>query len=146
MTKDEQGRQWLVREIAQDLRLRPEVVDLVLKRFQDIAVESMVNDDKFVLDGLFTVNANDHESRIGPDGKKLPPQRRLSVKLSTNIRKLYRLQHDKFSDKPGIINRDTWRDALRWQRTTGSSPDSKKKKVVRTVVPIPRGLPTPPSV
>lgn len=124
-------RAWLVREIAKDLRMRPEVVDLVLKRFQDIAVECLVNDDKFVLDGLFSVSSSEHEGRLSPSGEPLPRQKRLSVRLSENIRKLYRLQHDVFLDKEGIVNRDSWRDALKWKKKT------QKNRPVETLPQVP---------
>lgn len=118
----EYGRQDLIREIASDLRIREEVVDLVLKRFQDVAMERLVNHESFPIDGLFSVTGSDQKSRLGPNGETLPSQRRLTVKLSTNVRSLYRLQHDVFSDKPGLVNKDTWRDALRWKKEGNLAP------------------------
>lgn len=110
----------LFRDIAADLGVHPATVDRVVHRFLDIAVESMVNEGEFPLQGIVLVKESDYSPSPGPNGETLPPQKRISVRLSRNIRNLYRLQHDSFSNKPYIINRDTWRDALSWKK---NNPD-----------------------
>lgn len=108
------SRDDLVKEIARDVNVPAPLVDLVLRRFMDIAVEEVVNHRSFPLKGLFSLRPYQVKGTVGPNGELLPPQERTRLKMSKALGVLIRLQREQFGDKPFFVNRDTWRGALKW--------------------------------
>lgn len=129
----------LVSEIADDLNIRVEVVEAILERFTDIAIEKIVNDEGFTLMNVFSVNPHDEGKLVIPESSngEVPSQvvegrKKIHSRLSRNVRALYRLQNDKFPDKPNIVNRDNWRDALKWakQKKIQNRPQQPEKPTI----------------
>lgn len=121
LTKDE-----LIRTIASESQVRREVVALVLEKLTDVAIEEIVNKGSFRLENLFTVTEHEVKNLVVPKGKGspggvIPATTRLSTKLSITVRKLYKLQKE-FPASPGIVNRDSWRDALKWREEGNHGP------------------------
>lgn len=124
LTKDE-----LIKVIAQESHVRREVVALVLEKFADIAIEEIVNKGTFRLDNVFTVTEHEVKNLRVPrsrytTGGVIPTSTRLSTKLSTTIRELYKLQKE-FPATPGLVNRDSWKDALKWREEGHHGPAKK---------------------
>lgn len=130
MAKKSFNREDLIKEISYETLVRESVVEEVLEKFVDIAVEQIVNEGSFSLRGLFSIN--EYETKGGKivpgQSKPLEARKTLRVKLSTNIKNLYTLQQGRFSDKPFFINRDNWKSALSWMKTERASGKDPSKR------------------
>lgn len=116
----------LVKEIAKETSLRTEVVEEVLAALTNITVEKVVNGEPYSFLNLFSVSYNEIKNLKVPGtpgsttstveylGKKS-----LRARLSKNLRTLYSLQAETFPHQPYLVNRDSWRDALKWVREGG---------------------------
>lgn len=116
-------REKIVRQIAQDLYLREDVVDEVLERWTDIAVEEIVNTGEFRFYRLFHVTSMKYKAYEGGMGH-VPAHWRLKIKLSEGVRRLFKMRFSKFSGEDGHITRDNWRDYL----DAGIEEDKTSKK------------------
>lgn len=121
------SRKDLVRLISSQTLLKEEIVVAVLDSVVDIAIETLTNDDIFVLKNLVTLTPKTWGKTIvgNKDHKKeLHQSKRVVATVSPTIRKLVTLQNTALSDKPGIINRNTWHGALKWYKEglSGSNP------------------------
>mgnify|MGYP001096088117 CR=1 FL=1 len=102
----------MVKQIAKDLFLREELVQEVLDKFVDIAIEEIVNEGDFQIHRLFSIVSREYKGYENSKGR-IPATRRLSIRLSSGVHKLYR-----FSLKPDNdyekydINRNNWREFL----------------------------------
>ena len=123
------SRQELVEEISKETLIRPEVVSEVLNSLTDIAIETILKDGEFNLMNLFKVKSYEVKKVYIPSNPKHPnpsqdigkAQKRLKSSLSENIRRLFRIQNKHFPDQPGLINRDTWKGALKWEKEIGKN-------------------------
>lgn len=114
----------IIKEISRDTRLRPEIVEAVLNRYIDIAVEQIVNEKGFKMKGVFSVNYHMSPQRRSPRGDEIiPPRSYAQLKLSKNVKDLYTLRNLFYLGKEYVINRDTWAGAIRWMW----SPEHKEK-------------------
>lgn len=109
------GTRNLVKEIADDLMIRPEVVHAVIARFIDIAMEEMVNNLSFPVRGIVSiVPYRVKGGSLGVNGEVTRPQTRYRAKFSKGLLTLIRLQQNNYADSPYFVNRDNWRGALKW--------------------------------
>lgn len=116
----------LIRTISAESHVRRDVVALVLEKLTDIAIEEIANKGTFRLENLFTVTEHEVKNLVVPKGRGvtggvIPSTTRLSTKLSNTVRKLYKLQKE-FPASPGLVNRDSWRDALKWREEGNHGP------------------------
>lgn len=113
----------LIQEIARETHVRPQVVELILERMGDILVEQVVNNESFRWVGLLSITPQHLSERVVPGKEEpVPAGVRPRPRLSDNVKILHRLQQGRFQDKPFIINRDTWRGALKWWK---ENPDER---------------------
>lgn len=101
----------IVRQIAKDLYLREDVVEEVLDRFVDIAIEEIVNKGEFRVHRLLSVSVSDYKAYRAGKGD-VPAHQRLRVRLSDGIHSLFKLRMGKFNGDTSTITRDNWRDFL----------------------------------
>lgn len=123
----------LVREISRETSLRTEVVEEVLAALTNISVEKIVNNEKYSFLNLFSITTYELDFKVpeteltGDKAGKRYKKTALRGKLSKNLRDLYKLQNEEFADSPYLINRDSWKDALKWLGEGG------KKRLVKQV-------------
>ena len=96
----------LVKEIAKDLYLREDVVREVLDRFQDVAIAKIVNNGEFKYSRFFSITSKDFKSYETTHGI-VPPHKRLSIKLSEGVRKLFKMKNENI-----VVNKDNWKELL----------------------------------
>lgn len=110
------SRSELIAEVSKETGVHYDVVEAVLEKLVDVAVEQVVNGRAFYLKGFFNITHKDYSGGQYLPGskKKRPPSRVLKIALSPNVKLLYKLQRDRFKDKPFVVNRDTWRAGLKW--------------------------------
>lgn len=124
-------RERLVNEIAKDTHIRSDVVDIVLARFQDIAMEELANNEAFPMFGIVRVTPYVTRDKVMPSGKRIPAIRSIKFTVSENVRKLHQMQQRDFPDKPFIVNRDTWRGALKWAKDGNLGAAKRRETVLR---------------
>lgn len=113
------SRKELIREISNETFVRVEVVEVVLDSLVDIAIETLMKGDTFALKNLVTMEIVEEKGSTEMtmlNGKRIlkKPGRKLRTKTSPQLRKLVKLQHNILKKKPLIVNRRTWKDALKW--------------------------------
>ena len=101
-------RQKLVRSIAKDLSLRNDVVEDVLNRLTDIAIEDIVNNGEFSIKNFFSINSSKWKS-YKLNGKEIKSHFRLKVRISRKLKELYH-NFGKNSENYGLLNRNNWKD------------------------------------
>lgn len=133
----------LAKEIAKETSLRVEVVEEVLAALTNITVEKIVNGEPYSFLNLFSVSFHEtknlkvpHSPVSNTPGREYPVKKSLRARLSKNLRVLYSLQAETFPHHPYLVNRDSWRDALKWVREGGlkksSSPVKRELKPVES--------------
>lgn len=125
----------LAKEIAKETSLRVEVVEEVLAALTNISVEKIANGEPYSFLNLFTVTHSETKnlkvpasSLTGAPAREYPVKKALRSRLSKNLRTLYSLQTETFAHQPYLVNRDSWRDALKWVRDGGLKKSSKPVK------------------
>ena len=113
----------MVKAISRDILLREEVVEAVLDRFLDLAVEEIVNEGEFKVHNLLSVHSSDYKGYKSGKGE-VPPHRRLNLRLSSGVRRLFAHRN---ANPSASINRDNWREELR--RLNSSARKSEKTPV-----------------
>lgn len=117
------SRRDLIRQISESTLIRPEVVETVIDSMTDIAIETVAQGDVFVLKNLVSLEAKDWSERKIPDRTNqnkeilVKKSKRVVATASVALRKLVKLQLLVLADKPLIVNRKTWRDALEWMKS-----------------------------
>jgi nucleoid DNA-binding protein len=132
----------LIQDISTEARIHPEIVELVLSTLTDIAIERILAGETFQLLGLVKITTHDLPKRTVPPSPKVPNakaqvienQTQLRSSVSSTLKALARLQRSDFPDKPGLINRDTWRAALKWKK----EGRSREKCSVPTEIKLPQ--------
>lgn len=107
----------LIQTIAQDTNISKQTIKLVLQSLQDIAIEEICNKGTFKFFNIVTI----HYFLSKPktlNNKTIPAQYRIKARLSEPIKTLFLLQTQDFIDKPYMINRSTWKDAIKWKQNT----------------------------
>lgn len=118
----------LINEISHSVNIRPDVVREVVNSLTDIAVEEIVNNGSFQLDNLVSFKSSEWAGYTAGGGRAIPKHTRLSVKISSGLRKLYKA---KASDSSEVITRSNWRDKLKDltpPRNSTSEPSSSISK------------------
>lgn len=100
----------LINEISHSANVRPDVVREVVNSLTDIAVEEIVNNGSFQLDNLVSFKSSEWAGYTAGGGRAIPKHTRLSVKISSGLRKLYKA---KASDSSEVITRSNWREKLK---------------------------------
>lgn len=119
MTLSRTEKDKIVKEIAEDLYLREDVVREVLDRWQDIAIEKTVNEGRFKLSRFFSISTTNYKGYSNNNGT-VPPHSRLSMKLSDGVRKLFKMKNS------GVkVDRDNWKELLSADFDFDSLPKSK---------------------
>lgn len=130
----------MISEISNELNIRSEVVEVVLNKFIDVTIEKIVNNEEFSLMNVFSVSSHREGNAVipanphsGTESKKIVNRKKLRSRLSRTLRTLYRLQNDQFPDKPYIVNRNNWRDALKWvqEGNKAQSKTTQKEPIVQ---------------
>ena len=104
-------KEFIVRQISKDLYLREDIVEEVLDRFVDIAVDEIVNTGEFRIHRLLSVSTADYKAYQAGKGT-VPAHKRLKIRLSDGVNRLFKHRMNKLDGAVGVINRDTWRDFL----------------------------------
>lgn len=94
----------LVKEVAKDLNIKPQVINYIIDRFIGVIVEGLIKDREVMIKNLCNIKitiVNDNELHA-------------KLTLSTNIRKALRRQLIDYPENYGIVHRDSWKDAARW--------------------------------
>lgn len=103
------GRQRLVSEVSKDADVMVEVVDDVLESLVNVIVEEIVNNGTFRLGNVFTIDSSSWKAYKG-GLDDVPDMRRLKVRISSDLRKLYRLKQ---ADESVVIDRTNWRQMVK---------------------------------
>ena len=95
----------LVDDVADHANIRRDVVEEVLNSFYDIAAERILNERKFVLNGLISIGTVVARNGIRPE-----PHLQFRAKVALGLRKLLQ----KMENDPSLkIDRNSWREAAR---------------------------------
>ena len=108
-------KELLVRRIAKDLFLREDVVEEVLDRFMDLAVEEIVTEGEFKLHRLFSVGSVAYKAYEAGKGT-VPAHRRLRIRLSEGVQYLFKARQ---ANPNLVVTADNWRQLL----TDRSTPE-----------------------
>lgn len=101
-------KELIVRQIAKDLYLREDVVEEVLDRFVDIAVEEIVAKGEFKVHRLLSVSTTDYKGYQAGKGA-VPAHKRLRIRLSEGVHRLFKLTQA----NPSLeVTRDNWKTVL----------------------------------
>ena len=109
----------------------------MLETLTSVLIEEIANKGTFRLENVFSVSEHQVKNLRVPklgtsEGGIIPETSRLRAKLSSTVLKLYKLQRS-FPDNPGLVNRDSWRDALKWHdegnRGPGFKPLTEEKRI-----------------
>lgn len=99
----------IVSEIAEDLYLKDAVVEAVIDRFIDIAVEEVVQKGSFRIPFFLTVSTTEYRGFQAGKGD-VPPQKRLKVSISDGVRKLF--HHQQSGATGATVTRDNWKSRI----------------------------------
>jgi nucleoid DNA-binding protein len=129
----------LVAEISKETLLRPEVISEVLETFTDIAVEELLVNGEFNIPNLVKISTYKQNKASVSTNPKDPNAPRVEVEgslrlksaVAVTLKKLLRIQKLYFSDSIGLIDRNSWRDALKWDNE-GLSRQRTSKKIVES--------------
>lgn len=128
----------LIREIAEDMSIRKDIVEAILDRTRDIVIEEVMEKGQAKVLDLFTINTRHQET-----GKKgglgyIPPYSYLEVKLAYNIKQVFKRK----TIHPELpINRDNWKIHLKDMLSNGKVSDPRIDGDQKR--PNPRYHPTP---
>lgn len=121
-------------EISQETLISPIVAEMVLEKYKDILIEQIVNEGAANILGLVKIKSKVTTSTFktnprDPNSEYVTkPMNRFSAHLSPFLKALIRLQARRFEDKPGLVNRDTWRGGLKWVHSDYALSNKNKKK------------------
>lgn len=106
----------IVKEVAEDLGIKEELVHRILERFIDIMIEYIVNDPhEFDIKNVVSFSVTQTNVKDLKSGE-IVPTLRISAKLAKTVRNLFHFQHGEMEDHPYFVNRDNWRSAIKWVR------------------------------
>lgn len=112
----------LITTVSKRTNLRRDVVEDVLEGIVDTAIEEIVNTGEFTLKDLFSVTFRNWKG-YSLAGTNIKPQKRLSVRLSGKIKRLWKLKNEKYSTT-GYLSREQLEKALRFDSESSSKKDS----------------------
>lgn len=111
----------LASEVSRDTGVPYQTSLMVVERVFDILLEQIVNNDSTTVTHLFSVRRLTKRSCFKDDPN---PQMYLSLRTARSLRSLFAVAKSQ-PDKEFLVNRNTWRAALKWYKSTKSGENGR---------------------